>query len=129
LEGLKLVRLVTGDEAIKAIDELHGVPIDAVRGFIADYEGAHGKATIWVSEATSEDLAERQIEIMINKMKNSKRSPFSHYRVSDAEGIRVIGFDGMGQVHYVFRDNKWVCWISAHSGRIDKILAHILKGR
>ncbi|MBN1842064.1 MAG: hypothetical protein JW883_07275 [Deltaproteobacteria bacterium] len=129
LEGLEQVRLVTGDEAINAINRLHGMPIDVVRGFIAYYEGLHlhDKATIWLSETTSEDLAQRQIEVMIDRMKNSTRSPFSHYRVLDANGASVIGFDGMGQVHYVFRDNKWVYWISADASRIDKILDHVMK--
>ncbi|MBE9581839.1 MAG: hypothetical protein IMF18_09490 [Proteobacteria bacterium] len=127
VEGLEQVRLVTGDEAINAINRLHGMPIDVVRGFIAYYEGLHDKATIWLSEATSEDLAKRQIEVMIDRMKKSRRSPFSHYRVLDANGVSVIGFDGMGQVHYVFRDTKWVYWISADAGRIDKLLDHVMK--
>lgn len=127
LEGLEQVRLVTGDEAINAINRLHGMPIDVVRGFIAYYEGVHDKATIWLSEATSEDLAKRQIEVMMDRMKKSTRSPFSHYRLLDANGVRVIGFDGMGQVHYVFRDNQWVYWISADAGRIDEILDHVMK--
>lgn len=127
LEGLEQVRLVTGDEAINAINRLHGMPIDVVRGFIAYYEGVHDKATIWLSEATSEDLAKRQIEVMMDRMKKSRRSPFSHYRLLDANGVRVIGFDGMGQVHYVFRENRWVYWISADAGRIDKILDHVMK--
>jgi hypothetical protein len=124
-EGLEQVRLITGDEAINAINKLHGMPIDVVRGFIAHYKGVRDKATIWLSEAQSEDLAKRQIEVMVEKMKQSKRSPFSHYRVSHVKGRRVVGFDGMGQVHYVFRDKKWVYWISADAWRIDEILDHI----
>lgn len=127
LEGLEQVRLVTGDEAINAINRLHGMPIDVVRGFIAYYEGLDDKATIWLSEATSENLAKRQIEVMIDRMKKSRRSPFSHYRLLDANGVSIIGFDGMGQVHYVFRENRWVYWISADAGRIDKILDHVMK--
>ena len=128
IKDLNLVRLMTGDDALREINRLHGRPIDIVRGFIAHYESPHDKATIWVSEATSEDLARQQIEVMINKMKESKTSPFRHFRLLDARGTKVIAFDGMDkQVHYVFKDNKWVYWLSANTKRIDKILEHIQK--
>jgi len=126
IQGLNLVNLITGDRALGAINRLHGMPIDVVRGFIAHYEGNGGdKATIWLSEAASEALADKQIEVMLEKMKQSRRSPFSNYRALDVEGLMVVTFDGMGQVHRVFRQKRWVYWISADQGRIDGIVAHI----
>jgi hypothetical protein len=129
IQGLNLVKWVTGDDAIKAINKLHGMPIDVVRGFIADYQSVSGKATIWVSEALSQEFAKKQIAAMIHKMKSNRRSPFSHYRTLDMKGFSVIAFDGMGQVHYVFRDNKWVYWISVDTIQVDKILQHVCKAR
>ncbi len=129
IEDLRLVKLIEGHDAMEAINQLHGTPVNVVRGFIAHYEGVHDKATIWVSEASSQELAQTQIEVMISKMKNNRRSPFSHYRTLEAKGLAVIAFNGMGQVHYVFRDNKWVYWISADAKRIDEILGHINKAR
>jgi hypothetical protein len=127
IEGLELVKLITGDDAIKAINKLHGMPVDVLRGFIAHYEGVNDKAIIWVSEASSKELAKNQIAVMIHKMKNNRRSPFSHYRTLHIKGLRVIAFDGTGQVHYVFRDNKWVYWISADAQQMDKILKHVCR--
>ena len=129
IEDLKLVKLIEGHDAITAINKLHGTPLNVVRGYIAHYEGVNDKATIWVSEASSQKLAQEQIEVMISKMKNNRRSPFSHYRNLEAKGLAVIAFNGIGQVHYVFRDNKWVYWISADAKCIDKILGHINKAR
>jgi len=129
IEDLKLTKLVTGDEAIKAIDKLHGRPINVIRGFIAHYEGVHDKATIWVSEPTSQELAQKQLAAMLHKMKSNKRLPFRNYRVLDTQGIRVIAFDGTEQIQYIFRDNKWVYWISADPKRIDKIFKHVLRNR
>jgi hypothetical protein len=127
IQGLNLVKLVTGDRALEAINRLHGMPIDVVRGFIAYYRGNGGdKATVWVSEGSSEELANKQIEVMIEKMKQSQRSPFSNYRVLDVKGLMVIAFDGMGQVHRVFRQKRWVYWISADEERIDDIVGHVL---
>jgi hypothetical protein len=128
IEGLELVEWISGDEAIKAINKLHGMPIDVVKGFIAKYEGPREKATIWVSEAASEELAEEQIMVMIQKMKDNRRSPFSHYRDLRVRDLKVVAFDGMRQTHYVFRDNKWVYWVSADAERIDKILQHVCGG-
>jgi hypothetical protein len=125
IQDLELVKLITGDDAIKAINKLHGMSIDVARGLIAHYEGMNDKATIWVSEASSRNLAEEQIVVMIRKMKSNSRSPFSHYRTMNKKGFRVIAFDGMGQVHYVFRDNKWVYWISANAKHIDRVLQHV----
>jgi hypothetical protein len=125
--NLRLVKLITGDDAIGAINKLHGMPIDVVRGFIADYEGNNDKATVWVSEASSRELAKKQIEVMIHKMKNSRKSPFSHYRSFDMKGLGITAFDGMEQVHYVFVEDKWVYWISADSKHIDKIFQHVCR--
>ena len=127
IEGLKLVKLITGYDAIKAINQLHGRSINVVRGFIAHYEGVDDKAVIWASEASSQELAQKQIAVMIHKMKSNRRSPFSHYRTLDIRGLRVIAFDGMGQVHYVFRDNTWAYWISADAKRMDKIMKHVYR--
>ena len=129
IEGLELVKLISGDDAIKEINKLHGMPIDVVRGFIAHYQGVDDKATIWVSEASSEKLATEQIAVMIDKMKGNRRSPFSHYRTFQTKGLRIIAFDGMGQTHYVFREDKWVYWISAESVKMDKILGKVHNGR
>ena len=129
IEGFELVKLITGDDAIKEINKLHGMPIDIVRGFIAHYQGVDDKATIWVSEASSQKLATEQIAVMMDKMKGNRRSPFSHYRTFNTKGFEIMAFDGMGQAHYVFRDGNWVYWISANSIRMDKILQNVHKRR
>lgn len=127
IDGMHQVRLLSGTKAVEAINRLHGMPIRVVRGFVADYKGPRDKATIWVSEAESEALAQHQMDVMIAKMKKNKRSPFRRYRTMDVQRTRVIGFDGMGQVHYVFISKAWVYWISADSTCIDTIVNYLLK--
>ena len=80
VSGLKFVRLVAGKDAMYAINKLHGKKINVAKGVIAFYEGEGEKATIWVSESFSTDDAMRQTKSMIEKMRSSKRSPFSNYR-------------------------------------------------
>jgi hypothetical protein len=127
IAGLERARLLSGEEAVCAINRSHGIPIDMKRGFVAFYEAPGEKATIWVSEALAEELGVKQIDIMIAKMKGNHRSPFSRYRTVVARNTEVIGFDGLGQVHYVFRIGKWVYWISADEKRIDELLDHVIK--
>ena len=125
--GLTLVELLEGEEAIKQINKLHGKSIKVVRGFIAHYEGDHQKAALWVSEAESDALAQDQIGVMIDKMKSNPRSPFSNYRTLERQGHQVMAFDGMRQVHYVFREGPWVYWISADDTGIDTVFEHFKK--
>ena len=127
IRGWKLVKLIGGDEAVRAIDRLHGTPIDVLRGYIAHYGGGGGEATIWVSEAASQEAAQEQIDVMIHKMKGNPKSPFDEYRSLEKKGSPVIGFRGLGQAHYVFRTGRWVYWVSANKDQIDAILLHLLK--
>ena len=129
IDGLERVNLLSGEEAIHAINKLHGMPIAMKRGFVAFYLADAGeKAVIWVSEAPSEELGEKQIQTMLSKMQGSSKSPFEKYRTVEAGNTKVIGFDGLGQVHYVFRIDTWVYWISADGKRVDSLLHHIIKG-
>lgn len=127
--GLHRTRLLSGAKAIEAINRLHGMPINIVRGFVADYSGAGAKAAVWVSEAESASLAQHQVDVMIAKMKKNPHSPFTRYRTLDVAHTRVIGFDGMGQVHYVFVKKAWVYWISADPAASESVLHYILKNQ
>ena len=129
IDRLELVKLIEGPEAIKQIDKLHGKPLNVIRGYIAHYRGDHEKATLWVSEAESEEAAQEQVDVMLQKMKDNPRSPFSNYQTLNRPDLSVIAFEGLGQVHYVFRDGPWVYWIGADAKRIDTVLAHLRKGR
>jgi len=126
--GLKVVRTVSGDEAISAINKLHGLALDVVRGVIVHYEGAtdaHDKATIWASEARSERQAEEQTHVMMDKMKGNTRSPFKGYRPAKFKDVQAIRFEGLGQAHCVFQKGNWVYWISAQEQGIDGIVSHL----
>ncbi len=124
---LKLVRLITGEDALLAINNLHGKEIDIVRGMIACYQGEKEKATIWLSESASGDEAIQQTDDMIRKMRDSKKTPFSDYEEIDRGGMKIYSFMGMGQQHYIFRVQKSIYWISANPGTIDKVWEEMVK--
>ena len=126
IRGLKLVQLITGKDALHAINELHGKKINVASGMVAFYQGEGEKATVWVSESFSTDDAIRQTEIMIEMMRSSKRSPFSDYEEIGQGGVKIYSFKGMGQKHYIFRISKSVYWITANSGAIDELCKSIV---
>jgi len=126
IRGLKLVQLITGKDALNAINELHGKKINVASGMVAFYQGEGEKATVWVSESFSTDDAIQQTEIMIEKMRSSKRSPFSDYKEIGLDGVKIYSFKGMGQEHYIFRISKSVYWITANSGAIDELCKSIV---
>lgn len=124
--GLKLVRLVTGEDAMYAINKLHGKKINVAKGMIAFYKGGNEKADIWVSQSFSTDDAIQQTEIMIEKMRG-KGSPFSGYKEIERDGVKIYSFKGMGQEYYIFRIKKDVYWISANSSIIDELYKSIME--
>jgi len=127
VSGLKLVRLVTGKDAMYAINKLHGKKINVAKGMIAFYEGEGKKATIWVSESFSTDDAMRQTKSMIEKMRASKKSPFSDYKDIEQGEVKISSFKGMEQEHYIFRIKKDIYWISANPSTIDELYKSIVE--
>ena len=126
IRGLKLVRLLTGKDALLAINKLHGKKINVARGMVAFYQGEGEKAIVWVSESACTDDAMQQTEIMIEKMRASKSSPFSDYEEIERNGVKIYSFEGMGQKHYIFRISKSIYWISANPGTIDELCKSIV---
>jgi len=126
IRGLKLVQLITGKDALYAISKLHGKKINVTSGMVAFYQGEGEKATVWVSESFSTDDAIQQTEIMIEKMRSGKRSPFSGYEEIGQAGVNIYSFKGMGQVHYIFRISKSIYWVTANPGTIDELCKSIV---
>lgn len=121
IKGLRLVRVITGEDALFAINKLHGKEIKVESATIAFYQGEKEKATIWVSESACEGDAIQQTADMIRKMTGNKKSPFSDYQEMERKGVKVYSFMGMGQQHYIFRIKEMVYWISANPGTIDAV--------
>ncbi|MBE9550757.1 MAG: hypothetical protein LWX55_04015 [Deltaproteobacteria bacterium] len=119
--GLKLVRLITGNDAILSVNKLHGKEIKVESATIACYQGGRKGATVWRSVSASDKDARQQTEEMVLKMKESELSPFSNYEEKELKGTRIYSFTGMGQQHYIYCIKQKVYWISASPGIIDTI--------
>ncbi|EGB15455.1 hypothetical protein DND132_2251 [Pseudodesulfovibrio mercurii] len=115
---LERVGLVTGDEAQTEVDKLHGKALRAEASAIAHYAEQGGRpAEAWVSRVASEAEARRQTGLMVHKMFENPRSPFSHPSRVDHNGVAVYRFTGMGRAHLIWYAGDLVWWVSADPDR------------
>jgi hypothetical protein len=111
LAGLDRIRLITGQEAIDRVNDLHGEPLDVERCAIGMYGEDDQSATVWISSPKKPNDARDQAMRMINSMQN-KAGPFEGPEKLTSHGIDIYKFTGMGQEHFVFTKDDLAFWIS-----------------
>ena len=127
ISKLQRVKLITDSQALEKINSLHGKEITVEAGVIGNYRSAQGQpAMVWISRSKTITLAREQTESMVAKMTENPRSPFHHPETLIIDGITVYRFMGMGQVHYIFRREAIVYWISAPPEEGKNMLAAFL---
>ncbi len=121
------VKLITGAEALEKINRLHGKIITVEAGAIGTYRTA-GKlpAMVWISRSKTEDLTREQAEVMADKMVSNPRSPFHDPETLSINNMKVYKFMGMGQVHYIFCQERLAYWISAPPADGKELLLNFL---
>jgi len=108
--GLPLVHVITGQEAIDSIHQLHGKEFPIESGAVAIY--GNQNAVLWVSDAGSVSAAAGLIELMTGRIAEGN-SPFAALGDLDFDGNTVYALDGMGQAHYYWQAGKLVLWLAA----------------
>jgi len=112
LAGLDLTRLITGEQAMDSISELHGKTIDLDAGAIGHYGQGRPPITVWISRAPTPEGSKEQTVLMLDMML-AGRGPFENGQALEMDGVEVYVFDGMGQKHYVFYQGDLAYWIAA----------------
>jgi hypothetical protein len=121
--GLNRMQLITGTEAQAEVDRLHGKALQAEASAIARYAEGNGRpAEVWVSRVASDKEARRQTGLMVHKMFENPKSPFSDPRRLDHNGQAVYRFTGMGQVHLIWHSGDLVWWVSASEDAVQPFL-------
>lgn len=118
---LHRIQLITGAEAQVEVDKLHGKALPAEASVIGRYARASSTAQarpaeVWISRVESESEARRQTGLMVHKMFDNPRSPFSNPGRIDHAGVGVYRFEGMAQVHLIWYRADRVYWVSADPG-------------
>ena len=109
LANLPMVRIVTGQEAINLIHQLHGNDFSLKDGTVATY--GNQNATLWVSDAGSVSAASKLTELMSDRI-SAGNSPFSVLGDFELDGQTVHALDGMGQAHYYWQAGNMVIWLA-----------------
>ena len=120
VESLTLAKVIEGAEAMRAVDELHGKPIEVEDAAVAAYtvrtdDGVRSEAVVWVARMANAAQAREQAAVMLEKMLHplDKDSPFHDPDQFRQGGADVYRFLGMGQVHLVFQKGDLIFWIAA----------------
>ncbi|MBI2915186.1 MAG: hypothetical protein HYY08_04595 [Firmicutes bacterium] len=124
LEGLGLVRGVTGRAAIDEVSRLHGTGISLLDAAIAVYRAGGEEATIWWSKAASPSKAEELLERMTSKMEDSE--VFTKPQAMDIGGRRYYFTTGTGMNHYFYAMDESVIWIGVRSPKEGDLVMKVI---
>ncbi|NOZ00187.1 MAG: hypothetical protein GXP40_13460 [Chloroflexi bacterium] len=124
MAGVPLAQVVTGNEAIVSINQLHGKDFPLADGAVAVYGSQ--QAVLWVSVSGSARDAEALLAQMTDGIA-AGRSPFTSTGVHDADGRAVYGLTGLGQRHFYFQSGRLVVWLSADEEIAEQALEEALK--
>lgn len=118
LAGLALHHEVGGQKAVSAIERLHnGAEIQVRSAWIAHY-GEGPSAMLYVGVAKNGGEAGRLLEAMKGKIAEGG-TPFQGLEELRWGEGSVYVMTGQGQLHFLFRDESQVVWLSA-----DPVVAH-----
>jgi hypothetical protein len=108
----RLTKLISGDDAIKVIDKLHGLDVTPENNVIAEY-GEDPKDLLYISKYSTEIQAKKSFESMLSKMIEAESGPFTHIMALPDYDEKVYICLGMGAIHYIFHSTNYVIWLQS----------------
>ncbi|MBO8168597.1 MAG: hypothetical protein H0Z35_05320 [Thermoanaerobacteraceae bacterium] len=126
LAGMSLIKLVTGEEAKRNISQLHGVEIEVDKGLIAMFGAENGSRhmVIWVTESSNKAEATKLLQIMDEKMPDSKA--FSNYQVKLLNGHTYYYVSGIGLDNYYYQKGRRLYWVGIKDKDPEQTLLSIV---
>lgn len=113
LGNLKRTMLITGEEAIQVINQMHGLPVASEVNFIAEY-GEDPKDLLYVTSYKNADEAEKFLLQMVTKLQAANSGPFSHLHALKSYGKSVYVTLGLGAIHYIYRSSRYLLWLHTY---------------
>jgi len=123
ISGLRLTRVMTGQEALAQLTQLHGQELGLTGGYVAYYERG---ATVWVGDTGSDQQAEGLISLMVQKI-GAGNKVFANLRVVTIGRTDLHSVDGQGQQHFFYAMGKATVWVAAPMGSGDAFILEALK--
>ena len=113
LGGLMMHRLVTGEEAMEQLAELHGKSLGISAGYIAYYGGGKDASIVWVGATQNEGEARQLTDAMTAKIKQGSQQYFKNLRGKEVGGNMVYSVDSSdGLMHHYFQQGGKVVWVA-----------------
>jgi len=109
IAGLQLSQVITGQEAIDSIHQLHGKDFPLSGGAVATYGTQN--AILWISGTGGERDAADLTELMKTRIAEG-RSPFIDQGSFKVDGTLIYALEGLGQVHYYWQSGSLVLWLA-----------------
>ncbi|NOX87913.1 MAG: hypothetical protein GXO77_02730 [Calditrichaeota bacterium] len=114
IEGYKLSRTLTGEEAKQFINKLHFKQVAPTTNSIGFYESGSKQAVIYVTLYEKPEQAEQDWEKMTKKI-SSENSVFRYGTVLTIKDRSIYRCYGMGKTHYVFTHQRALIWLTAET--------------
>jgi hypothetical protein len=120
------VREITGKQATRVVNKMHGRSVATDANVIAEY-GWDQKDLLFISKYSNQTGAKKAFDLMIAKMASAKKGPFFHLMpLADYEN-KVYLTLGMGAVHYIYLSGQSLLWLQTYQSFGDKLPRGLLE--
>lgn len=124
LAGMNRAKVISGQQAMAAVSQLHGKNISLVRAFVVSYQGSGSQQmTIYYSEANNAADASILFKEMDQKM--PKTSAFQNYKTVTVDGKAYKFVTGMGQEHYYWQSGNRILWLAVGAPNSADVLKQV----
>lgn len=120
--GLRLMRALTGRDALADLRQMHGLDLGLTGGYVAYYEK---RATVWVGDTESEQQAQSLITAMTDRIGAGNRV-FTNLRPVKIDGQDAYSVEGMGQQHFFYFKGKSTVWVAGPPGAEEAFVREAL---
>lgn len=119
------VREITGKQAARVVDKMHGLSVATHANVIAEY-GRDKKDLLYISRYSDPAEAHKAFDLMIEKMAAAKKGPFFHLMPLGQYDNKVYMTLGMGAMHYIYVSGKSLLWLQTYQSFKDKLPGRLL---
>ncbi len=124
--GMTRTEFLTGPEALKRINMLHGKDIEAEDGAVAVYRDGPQSSVVFVTRSASPEIAKAQTEAMLKGMFENPKGHFSDPVAAEMDGLRVVRFKGLSQAHFIFQVDDASWWLSTDPASSGEMLSFFI---
>jgi hypothetical protein len=119
------VREITGKQAARVVDKMHGLSVATHANVIAEY-GHDKKDLLFISRYSDQAEAHKAFALMIEKMAVAKKRPFFHLMPLGQYDKKVYMTLGMGATHYIYVSGESLLWLQTYQSFKDKLPGRLL---